>query len=484
MPTKSTLTEIAINDLVLDPQNPRFGELYNGSDKEDDLINYLLFNEAAEEVAKGIVVAGEFYPDRPLWVIKKGGKYVVKDGNRRCAAIKALQLPGSYGLNLPKTTIKKLPVLLYKHQSDIDSRVIREHAGNLFREWERIAKALEVLKLKESGQWEYALEIDSRPGDLIKLATFYKEAVNIGGNPLRELLRRGKGNTGGKTIVFERLFRNASLCGYRFKNSPSFQIEIVDKGRFINYISSMIKYLQAHPKTGARTIDDDANFISKLKPYGFDAYPSSSGPTTQNPTQPDSTGTSGTDSSTGNGDNPNSNGDGGAGPSNGGTTTSGRAGSRGSIKKFPEIKRKKVPVGLISRIKEYYDINERNQPNAKIAMARVTFECVLKYVVDHTKFNGKTVMSKTGYFQPAFKAKYTDFTLLKTKFTELIKTRGGIRNAFIHFDLESMHTIVHNYNVNAIPSDGTGYSSNLIALIEFLLLDESDLLASLKIELL
>lgn len=101
---KSTLKNVSLGNLKLDVKNPRFAELYSGSDKEDELVEYLLYNESAEDVARGIVDANEFYPDRPLWVLRKDEEnYIVKDGNRRCAAVKALQFPSKYGLDLPKT---------------------------------------------------------------------------------------------------------------------------------------------------------------------------------------------------------------------------------------------------------------------------------------------------------------------------------------------------------------------------------------------
>lgn len=54
MQKRSNLIFVNLEDLELDINNPRFGELYNGSKKEEDLIEYLLFEEAAEEIAKSI----------------------------------------------------------------------------------------------------------------------------------------------------------------------------------------------------------------------------------------------------------------------------------------------------------------------------------------------------------------------------------------------------------------------------------------------
>lgn len=494
MLSKSTIQNVNLADLKLDLNNPRFAELYSGSDNEDDLIEYLLYTEAAEEVAKAIVKADEFYPDRPLWVLRDNGKFLVKDGNRRCSAVKALQLPGKYQLSLPKTTITQLPVLVYEKQADIDERIVEEHAGNLFRRWERIAKALEVLKLAEGGRWEDVRELDSKPGDLIKLASFYKEAVKFGGDDLRTLLRRGRGKTGGKTIIFERLFRDSMLCGYKFKSSPKFTIDVIDPKRFESYIIALVKYLKdAGENTTTETVDKNKEFIKLLIPFGFDIgapkpqEPSNTATSkkivqlplpTPNSGEPTITQSPGTSSNPIASLNPTQQ------PPN---LTPGPSkhpnvpiAKKGSIRKTPVLKRKSLPAGLKSRVDEYFSISPINEPNAKIAMARVTFECVLKYLVENTAYNGSTLLSKSGHFGPAFRKLYIDFTMLKTKFSELI-LNTGFRKAFIAFDLDDMHSIIHNYRVNAVSHNAEQISNNLVILIEFMLQDEVDLLASLDL---
>src|SRR5690554_751214 len=168
MKRKYTLRKIELENLVLDKNNPRFAELYNGSEKESDIIEYLLYTESANEIAEAISKAGEFYEDRPLWVFKENGKYIVKDGNRRCSAVKALQLPNKYGLEFPKLKINELPVLEYENLSDLETRIRIEHNSNLFKKWGRIAKALEIYRLFSSGNSiESLTEIDSNPKDFI-----------------------------------------------------------------------------------------------------------------------------------------------------------------------------------------------------------------------------------------------------------------------------------------------------------------------------
>lgn len=491
MQKRSTLKYVKLDDLKLDINNPRFGELYNGSKKEEDLIEYLLYEEAAEEIAAAIVKKNEFYEDKALWVIKNSdGKYIVRDGNRRCAAVKALQIPGKYQLSEPKTMFTLLPVYEYKDEAELKSRISEEHAASLFRSWERIAKALQILDLSDSGKEEEMNSLDSRPGDFIKLGSFYKEAVKHGGDDFRKQIRRGRGKTGGRTIIYERLFRDAKLCGYRFRNSPSFKIEITDNSKFVAYIKALVKYIEDDPEIKTSVIDNDKNFIIKLKSYGFDAYPKPTPSPAPSPTAivvpagvavndakvpsptSQSSAVSGSNGVTSNGT-----------PHSPSTPTSApiptmNSAKRGSVKKSPDIKRKKLPLGLNTRIREYFGMDSKEMPNAKIAMARVTYECVLKYVVENTK-SGTIIFKNSGHFGSAYSRKpYTNFEELNKKFIELI-TDTGIAKAFKHFDFDKMHQTIHNYHVSSKTLDADQITTNLIPLLEFMLQDELDLLSSL-----
>lgn len=501
MKKRSTLKYIDIQDLKLDTQNPRFGELYNGSTNEDDLIEYLLYEEAAEEIAAAIVKKNEFYEDKALWVIKDSdGKYIVRDGNRRCAAVKALQMPIKYKLSQPKTPFEQLPVYEYIDAEELKSRIGEEHAASLFRSWERIAKALQILDLSDSGKQDEMNSLDSRPGDFIKLGSFYKEAVKYGGDDFRKQLRRGRGKTGGKTIIYERLFRDAKLCGYKFKNSPSFRIDITDRKKFESYIKALIKFIEAHPELKTSDIDNDKNFIKKLNQYGFDIYPKASQPISPSltvaaqgpqsgvgtiPTPSTSTpqATSGTNSSHPN-PSPQSAGSNYTAPTF--VPSPATSGNRHSVKRKPILKRKKIPSALKKLIDECFDINKDNFPNAKTALTRVTFECTLKYIIENTSQKPQKLMKYSTYFRIAFfdkqgkKLSYTNFTNLKNSFQNLILDTG-IRKAFGTFDLEKPHQIIHNYHTIASPNDAETICDNLIPLVEFMLREEQDLLSGLDL---
>ncbi|MEH6304252.1 hypothetical protein RYH73_01295 [Olivibacter sp. CPCC 100613] len=504
MKKRSTLKYINIDDLKLDTNNPRFGELYNGSTNEDDLIEYLLYEEAGEEIASAIVDKNEFYEDKALWVIKdKEGKYIVRDGNRRCAAVKALQMPSKYKLPLTKMLFGQLPVYEYTDEAELKSRIGEEHAASLFRSWERIAKALQILDLANSGKKDEMNNLDSRPGDFIKLGSFYKEAVKYGGDNFRKQLRRGRGKTGGKTIIYERLFRDAKFCGYKFKNSPSFKIDIIDRNKFKSYIKALVKYIDAYPDLKTSNIDENKDFIKNLKPYGFDAdqkptqTSTPSSPLTHNPqgTSPVSSASPlipTTSSATTSGASSIPNGSlssmstGASMVATSVPAPSTSSTTRPSIKRKPVLKRKKIPLALKKLIDECFDISKDSYPNAKTALTRVTFECTLKYIVENTFWKANKVLKNSNHFRNAFfdnkgtKLVYTNFSTLKNKFTELI-SETGIKNAFNTFSLELPHQIIHNYLTVAGPANADSICTNLIPLIEFMLRDEKDLLSDLDL---
>jgi hypothetical protein len=505
MNIKSRLELAEISKLKLDLNNPRFAELYSGSEDEDDLIDYLLFNESAKDVAKGISDVGEFYSDRPLWVIQDGENYLVKDGNRRCSAIKALQNPEQYGLKLPVLNITELPILIYENIDDLNKRILQEHTNSLFREWDRISKSLETYKLFSLGNsLESMKEIDSQPSQLIKLASFYYEAVKLCGEDLKKLLRRGKGETGGKTIIFERLFKFQEKCGYKFFNKPSYKINIIEREKFESYVKSLVTYLQKNPNTKTDTIDTEGEqFLNKLIEYGFllnyiptestklDFFGAHNNSTKTNEiidsrknnetvkadvpidatldTNPNTTNTIELDNSKINSEGILINND-----------------TRKSIKTKPIYKRKKIPSPLEKLIKECYNLDSSINPNAKTALTRVTFECTLKYIFENTKYKPTKNLCDSNYFRNVFfdgngnKRPFTDFTKLKNLFSLLIKNVGD-KKAFESFDIEFVHQIIHNYKVAAVPATADGLCDNLIALIEFMLQEEQDLLNSIDL---
>ncbi len=453
------ITQVKTSELVLDVENPRFGELYTGSSKQEDLIEYLLFNESAVSLVDRLAATKEFYADKPLLVFDDGKKKIVKDGNRRCAAVKALQNPTKYGITMPPYEFKRLPVVIYKNKTEIENRIIEEHTNSMFREWDRIAKAIEAYRQFQSGSSiESMQEMDSKPADLVKLASFYYEAVKIGGDDLKKLLRKGRGGTGGKTTIFERLFKYANSCGYRFKNKPEYVVEITDAKKFKNYIKKVVAYLSKNPEITYRAVDDkNEKFFNAIglldSPSALRASVSLNEAPSQIPSSAEEA-----------------------------NAQDGKSKHRNKTQAKPQYNRT-IPAPLKKIIDECYDLNALTFTNSKIAMSRVVFECCLKYIIEETKYNS-ILLRDYSYFSGVFPngtgqgRQWTDFKKLKNLFQELIKNVGK-KQAFKNFDLETSHQIIHNYNIAGLVKEATNLCGNLIPLIEFMLDTESNLLASI-----
>ncbi len=356
--------------------------------------------------------------------------------------------------------MEKLPVLVYKKESDLDLRIFIEHTNSLFKEWDRIAKALEVFKLNKKGKSVDSMRnIDSQPAQLIKIASFYYEAVKIGGDDLKKLLRRGRGPTGGKTTIFERLFTVSRDCGYYFKSKPSYEIKISNKKIFTSYIIALVEFLKENPKTTYLEVNktkDKVKFLSKLEIFGLIVPKPVTPPPVSGVTPP---------------------------PVSGVTPPPVK---RKSIQTKPRYVRKKIPATLDNLIKECYSLDENDFPNAKTALTRVTFENTLKYVLENTLYNGNKNLSQGHIFHNCFynsrgdKRPFTDFTSLKRFFCKIILGTKE-KKAFEDFSIERPHQIIHNYIVGAVPNDAISLCNNLIPLLDFLLDEEEVLLSKLDL---
>lgn len=474
--------DISLADLKLDVKNPRFAELYNWSNNEEDLINYLLENESGKEIAENISERQEFYEDRPLWVIKEDNKYLVKDGNRRCAAVKALQDPEKYGLTkLKNFKIDKLPVFIYSDVGALESRIREEHTASLFRDWGRIAKAIEAYRLKTDWRDDELPHLDSQPRDLIKLASFYYEAVKIRWEDLKKLLRSGKGKNWGKAIIFERLFSLCENCGYRFEKWPSYEIEVFDSWAFKNYINTVVDYLEDNPETTHKSVDKRAeaeSFLREIAPDGFFTAPTPApqptAPWATSPTGKNNTPSASPDTQPWKGHS--------AGPFKPTATTPGKKTAKPQT--HPRYTRA-IPKTLKDLIDECFDLPTESYPNAKMAITRMTFECILKYVCEETDYKSKKISTYSHFHDVYYDKKgnkrpFTNFENMKTDFANLIVKKWD-QSAFNSFKLEPLQQVMHNPKVTALIKDADSNCNMLMHLIEFLLKDEASLLTSLNL---
>jgi hypothetical protein len=460
-------SEIMLNDLILDDSNPRFAQLYTGK-SQDDIINYLLDEEDARDLAKEILHSGTFRQDKKLWVLKQhNGKYLIKDGNRRCAAVKALQEPKKYGL--PKSLpFSELPVIIYDNEALLNEHIQGEHTSASKRDWSRIAKALEIQRLANAKASKADMQnIDSDVAPLLRVANFYEKAVIIAKNKLKELLRNS-GVKGRKLIVFERMFGVANECGYSFGGIKSnCALTVNDKKKFETYVKNIVNYLQNHPEITHINVDkkaDQLKFLTLINSTSKNSSNSKSG-TSAGPS---------TSGATSGGNNS---------PQSSGSTPPITPTNKGSVKTKPKYRRKEIPPQVKKVMDELYELSSNKYYNSKAAMTRIALELALKFVVERTKYDGKHTMNKTPYFQNVFPPKsgqYTDASSLKEKFADIVKD-SGIRKTLKNFDLDKPSQAIHNYHVGIGPLDATQWCNGIIDILEFILDDEVELLKNLDI---
>lgn len=458
---------IKVSDLLMDKTNPRFVEMFGDNPVEDDLINYMLKHEKADEIADSILDLGYFHTDEVLWVsLSEGGKYVVREGNRRLSAVKALADPEKFfGNKKNQLKLDELPCLIYTDEDALNKRIRQRHTGEIIRRWSRLAQA-KYAKTMFDKEKTYQSPI------LLKLSSIYSAAQTCGmGKKLYDFLESEK-----KSAILERFFTPKELlqkyCGFYFSKN---EVNILNEKSFKNFLSALIEYTDRENLT-AKDISGDSKEEYLSKKFGL--TPSKSASEDQTPSNVNA-GNGGiqTGSSI-------------SVPAIPGKTQSKlistpTSSKRGSVQTRPHPKRKQLLPNIRKIIDELYDMDGKKSPNAKYAFVRVVFENTLKYVVENTRYrdaSGKDILLIDSNWlnaaKPTAKTPYINFTLLKTKFSDIVKNKGK-RNALLKFDLDGMHQVIHNYNIKISDRDVGNACDNLIPIIEFLLQEEADLIAEL-----
>jgi len=153
---------IPIDDLEYDKQNPRLPHSVVDSDRDEDVIDWMLKDASIIELMGAIGEKG-FFPAEPLLVVQKGStkKYTVVEGNRRLTAVKLLNNPNlatrkSTSINTivaeANQKPKKLPVMVFSKRQQILDYLGFKHITGV-KQWSALAKAKYLKEL----QHEYEL---------------------------------------------------------------------------------------------------------------------------------------------------------------------------------------------------------------------------------------------------------------------------------------------------------------------------------------
>lgn len=133
-----------VDELHLDPQNVRLET--TSTQIEADIIEDLFDNEGAFELVEAISQIGYLTHEIPI-VVKQRGKYIVVEGNRRLAALKAIQnpmiVPGyqsrvtalAKSMGAQRDKLKQIEVLVAPNRQHANQVIAALHTSNPRKSW-------------------------------------------------------------------------------------------------------------------------------------------------------------------------------------------------------------------------------------------------------------------------------------------------------------------------------------------------------------
>jgi hypothetical protein len=165
VPNPNEIVDIPVDQLLLDPKNPRFAGRLD-TDTRDDLVKIMWIEMAVDEVAYSIAKNG-FFRSEPLFAIienpaeedPKKRRYIVVEGNRRLTAVLLLRdrnlREKVKATNLPSINSKRraqldeLPVIIYESRKDLWEMLGFRHINGI-KPWDSFSKAKYVAQVHET----------------------------------------------------------------------------------------------------------------------------------------------------------------------------------------------------------------------------------------------------------------------------------------------------------------------------------------------
>lgn len=154
MPRNYEYKEVAVQELLLDEENPRFASsilVKESTNKitQEMIIEHLLRYSDVIKLAQRINEVGELHGSEIITCTKKGDKFVVLEGNRRTCACKLLLdrklIPEQYRSNFPfitehaKANIEKVMVTIYPDRESVQAYLSDRHIAGV-RHWSALEK--------------------------------------------------------------------------------------------------------------------------------------------------------------------------------------------------------------------------------------------------------------------------------------------------------------------------------------------------------
>lgn len=164
-----TIAYVPVDDLYLDPTNPRLGRSIAKPNLTQVSILDLMRDWSLDELAESFLTSG-FWPQEALIAVREllygKQRFVVVEGNRRLAALKCLKAavdgrpPSKYWTDLvkahkpPQGLFDKVPYIEVDNRSDVSAYLGFRHVTGI-KEWKPAEKAQYIAKLIEDDKLSY-----------------------------------------------------------------------------------------------------------------------------------------------------------------------------------------------------------------------------------------------------------------------------------------------------------------------------------------
>ena len=151
---------LSVAKLFLDEKNPRLGTRTT-EQTQREIIQYLFDHDKALEIVRSIVTRG-YFENEPLLAISERGHYVVVEGNRRLAALKAIKKPElltggvsrqvrNLVIDAGIEVISSVPVTVAPSRRAADRIIAGRHVGTPVLAWQAENRASFILSKLEEG---------------------------------------------------------------------------------------------------------------------------------------------------------------------------------------------------------------------------------------------------------------------------------------------------------------------------------------------
>ena len=212
-------------DLRLDPKNVRLGLTLHTDPPQADIIQDLFQHEGALDIAKSIMTVGYLTHERPV-VLRENDQWVVVEGNRRTAALKALLNPYLVPAAQPRlaelveatevpTSYKNIECLVAPDRDSANQLIATLHTSNPRKPWGPLRQA-EFFAAQVAAGKSVELLIQEYPGipvaDFIKTADMHRLLQNA--NYQDEELARYARRRNFPISTFERLYENPEFLKF------------------------------------------------------------------------------------------------------------------------------------------------------------------------------------------------------------------------------------------------------------------------------